>query len=163
MKYMDDLKHKLCEEVDSIAKKGDISMSDLEKLHKMTDTIKNLEKIKMYEQYADDGEDDQYSERRGRGRNARRDSMGRYSRDDGGSYRGSGGSYAEHGGSYDGGSYDGGSYARDGGSSYRQGGYSRAEGKEQMMQKLEEMMEHAGNVRERETLDRCMRELKNMQ
>lgn len=160
MKYMDDLKHKLCEEVDAIAKKSDLAMSDIEKLYKMTDIIKNLEKIKMYDEYGD-SEEDQYSERRGRGRNAKRDSMGRYARD-GGSYR-SGGSYA------DGGSYDsGGSYAEEGGSSRRGGesyrrGYSRAEGKEAMMEKLESMMENAENVREREALQKCLRTLETMQ
>jgi hypothetical protein len=147
MKHIDDLKDKLCEEVDIIAKKGDISMSDLERVHKLTDTIKNIEKIKMYSEYSE--EDEEYSQRRGRSRNAHRDSMGRYSRDGGGSYRG--------GSSYDDGSYD------DGGSSYRRGGYSRAEGKEHMMQKLETMMDNAENVREREALQKCLRELKNVQ
>ena len=156
MKHIEDLKEKLCEEVDIIAKKGDISMSDLERVHKLTDTIKNIEKIKMYSEYSEE-EDEEYSQRRGRGRNAKRDSMGRYSRE-GGSYRG-GSSYGDGGGS----SYAEDSY-EDGGSSYRRGGgYSRSEGKEQMVQKLETMMDSASNVREREALQKCLRELKNMQ
>jgi cell fate (sporulation/competence/biofilm development) regulator YmcA (YheA/YmcA/DUF963 family) len=154
MKYLEELKHKLCEEMDIIAKKGEMSMSDLDKVQKMASAIKNLDKIKMYEEYSDEGEEGEYSERRGRGRNARRDSMGRYSREGGSSYRG--GSYA-----------DGGSYAEDGGSygdaSYRRGGYSRASAKEHMLETVEELMEKAENVREREALQKCMKELKNLQ
>ena len=82
-------------------------------------------------------DDIMYSERRGRGRNARRDSMGRYSSEDG---------------SYEGGSsYRGGQ----GGSSY-EGGYSQA--KDDMMMMLGEMMEDA-SPKEREALKKCMREL----
>lgn len=81
---------------------GKISMQDLEKIHKLTDTVKNICKIDMLE-------DDEYSEATnwmgdgrlygtsyagGRGRNAKRDRMGRYSSDmhpmydDGNSYAG---------------------------------------------------------------------------
>ena len=92
-----DLKDKLCEELEVIARKPDMGLGDLELIHKLTDTIKNIVKICMLE----DGEG--YSEavdgdggygrgvsyargrsgRRGGRMNARRDSMGRYSRDDG--------------------------------------------------------------------------------
>ena len=75
-----------------------------------------------------------YSYARGR-RYARRDSMGRYSRDDGMSY------------------------AR-GGRGMR-GGYSRDEGKHYMMEQLEEMMEDAEKPAEKEVeqaIQECMRD-----
>ena len=71
-----------------------------------------------------------YSYARGR-RYARRDSMGRYSRDDGMMYRGG-----------------------------MRGGYSRDEGKHYMMEQLEEMMEEAEKPAEKEALRRCMDALK---
>lgn len=88
MEYMDKLRDKLCDELDEIARKSEMSAGDLETVHKLTDTIKNIDKIAMLE----DG--DGYSqagdwEMEGRGsyergssyRGRKRDSMGRYSRD----------------------------------------------------------------------------------
>ncbi len=83
MKHLEKLKEALCEELDKFAKSGEITANTLEKIHKLTDTIKNIDKIMMLE------EDDGYSEEmygnsyeRGR-RYAKRDYMGRYSRDGG--------------------------------------------------------------------------------
>ena len=86
--YMHELKEKLGEELEEIARKPEMSAGDLEAAHKLTDTIKNIDKIEMLE------EDDGYSragnweaDMRGtyaRGssyRGRKRDSMGRYSRD----------------------------------------------------------------------------------
>lgn len=86
--YMHELKEKLCEELEETARKPEMSAGDLEAAHKLTDTIKNIDKIEMLE------EDDGYSragnweaDMRGtyaRGssyRGRKRDSMGRYSRD----------------------------------------------------------------------------------
>lgn len=86
--YMHELKEKLCEELEEIARKPEMSAGDLEAAHKLTDTIKNIDKIEMLE------EDDGYSragnweaDMRGtyaRGssyRGRKRDSVGRYSRD----------------------------------------------------------------------------------
>ena len=86
--YMHELKEKLCEELEEIARKPEMSAGDLEAAHKLTDTNKNIDKIEMLE------EDDGYSragnweaDMRGtyaRGssyRGRKRDSMGRYSRD----------------------------------------------------------------------------------
>lgn len=99
MEYMHKIKKMLCKELDEYAMKSKLTMSDLQPVHLMTDIIKNLDKIEMLE---DEGgysearggmrgrsymggssydDDMMYSERRGRGRNARRDSMGRYSSD----------------------------------------------------------------------------------
>ena len=38
---------KLCEELKEIARKGELGAGDLEIVHKLTDTIKNLYKIEM--------------------------------------------------------------------------------------------------------------------
>lgn len=97
MKHLEKLKDALCEELDKFAKSGDITVNSLEKIHKLTDTIKNIDKIMALEEsegysetrggrggsymHGSSYDDDMmYSERRGR--NAKRDSMGRYSRDD---------------------------------------------------------------------------------
>ena len=152
MHYMHDLKDLLCAELEDFAEKGKkagkMSMGDVEVIHKLTDTVKNILKIDMLEEETGYSEDGHYmgegriygtSYARGRTR-AKRDSMGRYSRD--------GGRY-----SYD----DDMSYARSRG--YR-GGYSRDDGKHYMMEQLEEMMEEAEKPAEKEALRRCMDALK---
>lgn len=148
LKYMDEGKTTLGKEIDKILKAGDISISTLEKLHKLTDTYKNLCKIHVLSESEEDGEMGS-SYRRGRGINAKRDSMGRYSREDG---------YSEEGGymPYD----DNVSYTRGGrgGRSSYNRGYSKAEAKDWMMSQLGEMMEDA-DPKEREALKKCMREL----
>ena len=155
MHYMHDLKDLLCAELEDYAEKGKksgkMSMGDLESIHKLTDTVKNILKIDVLEDesgYSEDGHymgegriygtsyddgmhrDGGYSYSRGRGRYAKRDSMGRYSRDGGVSYRGG-----------------------------QRGGYSRDDGKEYMMEQLEEMMEQAQKPAEREALKKCMQAL----
>lgn len=161
MEYIEKIKKMLCKELDEYATKNKLSMADIDVIHKLTDTVKNLDKIEMLEDesgysearggrgrggrssYAMGGssydDDMMYSERRGRGRNAKRDSMGRYS---------------SEGGSYEGGSsYD--DYSEE--SSYRGGrGYSRDDAKYHMMNKLGMMMEDA-DPKEREALKECMR------
>ena len=58
MKVMYDLKDMLCAELDEIGKKGEMSAGDLETVHKLTDTIKNIDKITMLEEggYSRDGD-----------------------------------------------------------------------------------------------------------
>mgnify|MGYP000409945436 CR=1 FL=1 len=88
MEYMHELKEKLCDELEEIARKGELGAGDLEIVHKLTDTIKNLDKIEMLEEdggysRAGDWEADMRGTY-GRGssyRGRKRDSMGRYSRD----------------------------------------------------------------------------------
>ena len=158
MHYMHDLKDLLCAELEDYAengkKSGKMSMGDLDSIHKLTDTVKNILKIDMLDGetgYSEDGAymgegriygtsyDDGirrgvgYSYARGRGRYAKRDSMGRYSRDDG--------------------------YMRRDGRGMRDG-YSREEGKAYMMGQLEDMMEDAEKPAEKEALRRCMEALK---
>lgn len=123
---------------------GKLSQNEMDRIHKLTDTVKNIDKIETLESdggYSEDtdfmGEGRMYgtSYARGRGRNARRDSMGRYSRDDGVHY--------------------------DGGSSYAMvgRGYSRDDAKEHMMEKAEEMLEMATDPKERRAIEKFMREL----
>lgn len=185
---MHKIKEKLMEELyeyEEKAKKmsgGKISAGDLEALHKLTDTIKNIDKIEMYEEIDEEMGGSSYARRggRGRGRNARRDSMGRYAREGGSSYEGG---YSEEGGSYrrGGSSYEGGqggmmggnmggnmgggsSYARGRGrgrSSYAGGGYSYGGAKDYMIDKMEEMMDMAESEQERRAIQRCIQEIEN--
>lgn len=165
---MHEIKNKLMQELYEVEEKmkkasgGKISAGDLEYIHKLTDTIKNIDKIEMLEdgegyseasEWMADGRmygnsyDDGMSYAkggRGRGRNARRDSMGRYSRDGGGSYRG--------GSSYD----DRMSYARGG-----RGVYSRESAKEHMIDRIEDMMEETTDPKTRHALEKCMNEIEN--
>lgn len=135
MEYMHDLKDKLCKELEEIARKPEMSAGYLEAVHKLTDTIKNLDKIEMLEDggYSRDGD----WEMEGRGsyergasyRGRKRDSMGRYSRD----------------GRY--------------GPTTRM--YSRAEAKDDMMAKLEDMMGSASD-QERAILRQAMDKLEKV-
>lgn len=133
MEYMHELKEKLCDELDEIARKGELGAGDLEIVHKLTDTIKNLDKIEMLEDggYSQDGDwemEGRSSYNRGSSyRGRKRDSMGRYSRE------GRGG----------------------------RGGYSRHDAKEAMMEQMEMLMDQAGSEREREAIRRCMGQLEN--
>ena len=85
-----ELRDILCDELDKIAERGELSAGELETAQKLTSTIKNIDKICMAEEggYSGDGEwsaNGNY----GRGssyRGQRRDSMGRYSRDNRGGY-----------------------------------------------------------------------------
>ena len=94
-----DLKDMLCEELEEYGKKDKLDVGGLEIVDKLAHTIKNLDKI--IESYEDEGYSEAYYDgsyegtgnmgggnmggsyamARGRGRNAKRDSMGRYSRD----------------------------------------------------------------------------------
>jgi len=95
-----ELKDMLCEELEQYGKKGELTAGSLDVVDKLTHTIKNLDKIiEKYEEedysnasYARGGQNGNQSNAsyarggsyaRGRGRNARRDSMGRYSSEGG--------------------------------------------------------------------------------
>ena len=88
-----DLKETLCKELEEYDSKGELTAGTLDVVDKLAHTIKNLDKIidKYEEQEGYSGDyDDGMSTRRNRtynirgsyarGRNAKRDSMGRYSR-----------------------------------------------------------------------------------
>ena len=174
MHYMHDLKDLLCAELEDYAEKGKksgkMSMGDLESIHKLTDTVKNIMKIDTLKQelgYSEDGHymgegriygtsyESGYSERggssyaRGRGRYARRDNMGRYSRDGGMSYDDDM-SYARGGRGGNRGGRRG--YSRD-------GGYSMDDAKEMMVERIEDMMEMAETPAQKEALKKCMQAL----
>ena len=149
MEYIEKIKKMLCKELDEYAMKSKLTGGDLDMIWKLTDTVKNLDKIEMLE---DDGgysearggrgrsymhgssydDDMMYSERRGRGRNAKRDSMGRYSSEDSMSYD----DYSER----------------------MDRRYSRDDAKDHMMSKLGSMMEDA-DPNEREILKDAMRKI----
>ena len=91
-----DLKEMLCKELEEYGKKGELSAGTLDIVDKLAHTVKNLDKIiETYEEteysnygyeggnmggsYRGNGYNQGGSYARGRGRNARRDSMGRYS------------------------------------------------------------------------------------
>ena len=146
-KIMEKLKEELKTLEKQIEKKDTMSAGDLELVHKLTDTIKNIDKICMledeedgysertnwmgdgrfYGQSYDDGRTGGSSYARGRGRNAKRDSMGRYSRDDGMSYTMN---------------------------------YSRDDGKMKMIEHLEDLAETA-DTKSREAIHRAIKQIEN--
>lgn len=150
MKYKKELKDMLCEELDKIGKKGELSAGSLDTVYKLTSSIKNIDKIEMLEDggYSEDSRwmadgkmygssyDSGNSYARGR-RNAKRDSMGRYSR-------------------------DGGDYSMDGRGGMMNGGYSRDSAKDYIMEQLEELMHEAGSEKERNAFKQFMHQLKSM-
>lgn len=99
MHKLEELKEMLCEELEEYGASDKLDMGGLEIVDKLAHAIKNIDKIIESESgYSErrgsyrgsydggsydgsyDGSYGRYSTRRGRGRNARRDSMGRYSR-----------------------------------------------------------------------------------
>lgn len=138
---MHKLKKYLKEELRQYEEKGNLSSSDLQAVHMITDTIKNIDKIEMLE--------DEYEE--GHSRDGRWMAGGSYDDDR---------SYDERGNSYRRRRDRMGRYSRDGGSSER-GGESYGEGKEYMVECLEDMMHEAKTAREKDILKRCMNEMKN--
>ena len=78
MHNMEELKYMLCDELDEYTKEGRVkSMQDLDAINKLTHSIKSIDTILAMEDAGYSGTN--YSYGRGRGSNARRDSMGRYS------------------------------------------------------------------------------------
>lgn len=86
MKAMYELRDLLCEELDEIAAKGELKAGDLDIAHKLTDTIKNIDKIERLEDEGYSRGGDWMADIHGtygRGSSYRhRDRMGRYSRAD---------------------------------------------------------------------------------
>ena len=128
-KAMYELRNMLCDELDELARKGDLGAGDLEIAHKLTDTIKNIDKIEMMEDdgYSRDGEylrDGDYS----RGGDWRADMRGTYGR--------------------------GSSYARRG-THYVRGHYSRADSMEHLREQINDMMRETDDDRVKEALRRA--------
>lgn len=144
MENMYKIKEALWKELEKseTARSGELKGGELEAIHKLTDTIKNIDKICMleeeggYSEAVDGGDYGRGSSYANRGKHYVR---GHYSRDDG------------HGGMGD---YS----SRRGGRS--RGGYSRDDGRSQMMEHLEMAMETA-NEQDRDNIKRWMRQLEN--
>lgn len=100
MEYIEKIKKMLCKELEEIAESGKLkSPADISVIKDLTGAVKNIGIIETQEEESGYSEarggrggyyiggssyddDMMYSERRGRGRYAKRDSMGRYSSDD---------------------------------------------------------------------------------
>lgn len=149
MKHLDGILEMVDKELGSIEKNGQFrSRDEVDSVYKLIDIAKDAYCIWKYEEemdgesYAYDGGyggrsyrgdyayDDGESYARGRGRNARRDRMGRYSRE----------------------------YNRDG-MSYRRDGYSRDDAREEYTEKLRRMMDEAPDQRTREAIERMIGEM----
>lgn len=138
MEKMDKLRKNLCRELEEIANKSELSAGDLQVVHTLTDTIKNLDKI----EYLEGGEYSGDMSYTGRGSYTARG--GSYSRGEPG-YSGTG--------SYGRVSYDGGnSYGRH----YVRAHYSRDDGMDMMIHRINEMIGE-GNLSQmdREALQRA--------
>lgn len=152
MRALDELREKFCDELDEIARKDEMSAGDLEAVHKLTDTIKNIDKICIMDEdggYSQAGDwearghfGDRYARERGYNEDGNsyagrhRDSMGRYSRE------GRGGDYSRRG---------------------RGGrGYSRDGGKEEMMEHVEILMDAATTEEERQAVKRFKKQLEDL-
>lgn len=141
MKALYELKEVLCRELDEIAQKPEMSAGDLEAVHKLTDTVKNIDKIVMLEQ------------------------EGGYSSAVDGNDYGQGSSYANRGQHYVRGHYsrDGANGSQGGYSSRRggsRGGYSRDDGRSEMLEHLEMALDSA-TEQDRDAIRRFMRQIEN--
>lgn len=141
MQKMEELREMLCEELDKITKKGELSTGSLDVIDKLTHSIKSIDTIMAMEDAGYSNESG-YSYARGRGRYANRDSMGRYS-NRGGSYEG-------------GGSYDdmNNSYARG-----RNRGYSRNDAKEHLAMELRELKADSRDQETSKMIDHWIKQL----
>ena len=155
MEYIEKIKKMLCKELEEIAESGKLkSPADISMIKDLTGAIKNIGVIEMQEEESGYSElrggmrgrsymggssyddDMMYSERRGRGRNAKRDRMGRYSSDDGMSYD----DYSEE---------------------RMDRRYSRDDIEEHLMHKLGEAMEDA-DPKQRKILEEAMQKIRRV-
>lgn len=142
-----DAKEMLKKELDEIVRKGELKAGDLEMVDKLLDSIKNACKIIMYEEYSEDGysyadgdmDMADYSYARGRGSQAKRDSMGRYSSEGDGNYSNARGRrmYSRRGGRY--------SYAGD--------------DKQEKIDMLRDMMSDSNSDEERRAIQKIIRRM----
>jgi len=136
MHEMYKLKDMLCEELEKITKKGELSAGSLDAVDKLTHSIKSIDTIIAMDEYSeDDGMSYERGGNRGGGnrgnsyaRGQRRDSMGRYSRN---SYR------------------DG----------YVNGGYSREEEMDNLKMELQGLLEEAENEEERKMIRKWIKQV----
>lgn len=131
MKTLDELHYKLCDELDEIAKKKELGAGDLEIVHKLTDAIKNIEKIKMLKEGGYSQRGDDFGHR-------------------GSSYRDGGEMRMDD--RYD----DGRSNVRRG-EHYVRGHYSRGSDSEHIADELRELMNNANDGEIRRALEKAIR------
>lgn len=126
MHEMYELKEMLCDELQKITKKGELSAGSLDAVDKLTHSIKSIETIMAMDGYSNDGE---YMMNEGGSYARRRDSMGRYSRDD--------------------------SYAR----GDRRGGYSRDDEMEGLKADLHEMLRDAQSEEQKQMIRKWIKQV----
>lgn len=134
MEYMHELKEMLCDELEKIVEKGELTAGSLETIDKLTHSIKSVSTIMAMEdsEYSnDDGMTYRGNSYRGGSYAQRRDSRGRYSRE---------------------GRMSRNSYARNG----RRSGYSRDDETEKMVEKLERMMEKTTDKNAKEAIQEAI-------
>ena len=146
MKHLDKVLELVDNELKSVTENGKFrSKEEVDTVYKLIDVAKDIYCIWAYEDELDDGYSEAYggypmrynvaydghSYARGRGRNAKRDSMGRYSRDDGGSYYGG----------------------------RRSMNYSRDDGKQEYIDNLREMMHSAPDEQTRQGIERMIQQM----
>ena len=178
MHVLENLSYVLEDMIEPIAKKQDISPTELDNVYKAVKTMNYIETIKAMKEYGNSNEGSSYA----RGGSYRGNSRGSYegmstrvSYEGGMSNRGSYEGGSSNRGSYEG-SYDGrrgmdgdgdGRYSERRGRDARgrytsRDSYSRdEESKEQMISKLERMMSEASSEGERQTIMECIRKLEN--
>lgn len=142
MKTLEKLRDMLCDELDDYADKDNMSAGDLEAVHKLTDTIKNIDKICIMD------EDGGYSQA------GDWEAMGRMNGRFGDNYD-RGNSYANRGEHWVRGHYSR-AARRDG-----RGRYSR-DGGDGIMEHIEMMMDEAETPQEREMVKRFKKELEKI-
>ena len=136
MHSLEKIRDMLMEELDKCSQKNELTSNSLENIDKLTHAVKSIDTIMAM---GDAGYSNDYSyDDRGRGSDARRDSMGRYADSYGRSY---GGSYRN-------------SYRRD--NSYR--GYSREDAKANLMSNLRDMSRDADGD-QKQMIDEWMRQV----
>lgn len=146
MEHLDGILRLVERELEAVEQNGKFrSREEVDSVYKLVDIVKDIYCISdmengdggmAYDNSYESYEGDSRSYARGRGRGAKRDSMGRYSRD--GSYRG----YSGYGG------YSGRSYR----------GYSRGD-KQEYIEQLRGMMEDAPDDKTRQSIERMISQM----
>lgn len=136
MKSYEKIKEMLCEELETIAKKGELTAGSLDTVDKLTHAIKSLETIMAMNEYSEDG----YSNRGSYDGNMNSNSHARrYTRE-------GGNSYARYG-----------NVRRD-----RMGRYSRDEANDEIISRLHEVMEEAQNEQTKQEIRKLINKMEQM-
>lgn len=150
MKVYYEIKDMLEKELEQIANKRELTSSNLEVMDKVVDIIKDIETICAMKEASDGYSNympmymyDDMSYARGRGRNAKRDSMGRYSSE--GGYSGEDGYSSNYANEY---------------SSRR--GYSMDDNRNHMVSELDRMEREATNDQQRNMIRNWKNQIKNV-